>query len=56
MVNNEWSVRADSTLSACIRSLPLAVLYQLYFKVESTIFHLSFVIETTENDLPTLSV
>ena len=32
------SVRADSTLSACIRSLPLAVLHQLHFQVESALF------------------
>ena len=30
------NVRADSTLSACIRSLPLSVLHQLHFEVEST--------------------
>ena len=32
-VNNDSSVPADSTLSACIRSLPLAVLQLLHFKL-----------------------
>jgi hypothetical protein len=34
-VNNDYNVRAASTLSVRIRSLPLAVLQRLHFEVES---------------------
>jgi len=36
------SVRADSTISGCIRSLPLAVLYQLHFQIEFAVIKLGF--------------